>query len=147
NSWGTGMQVTVTGGRTTIPDLPTTLVARNHGGPIGITAIGVGRESGVEGLGAGINGVSLFVGTTEDSVRDANGVPQNNAPGAGPHLFVDLIPRNSCPWPPTGLPWNNRSWANITPTDPNTGFSLLTGEVEQVLVDPANNNPIYVFTS
>ncbi|HEY1380776.1 MAG TPA: SdrD B-like domain-containing protein [Gemmataceae bacterium] len=147
NSWSTGMQVTVTGGRVSIPDLPTTLVDRQHGGPIGITTIGVGRESGVEGLGTGINGVSLFVGTTDDSVRDANGNPQNNAAGAGPQLFVDLIPTNFFPWPPTGLSWNNRSWANITPTDPTTGFSLFTGEVEQVVVDPANNNTIYVYTN
>jgi photosystem II stability/assembly factor-like uncharacterized protein len=143
DTWGTSMQVTITGGKTQIPDLPTTLVDGNHGGPIGITTIGVGRESGV---GFGINGVNLFVGTTDDSLRNATGDPQNNAAGTGPQLYVNLIPTNSFPWPPPMTNWNNHSWANITPTDSTGAPVFVLGDtIDQVLVDPTNNATLYVY--
>jgi hypothetical protein len=146
-SWSTSMQTTVTGGKTAIPNLPTTGVDNNHGGPIGLTAIGVGRESGVDFAGFGLTGVTVFVGTLDDATRDQNGNPQNQAAGTGPQLYVDLIPTNSFPWPPNGLSWGNRSWANITPTDPTTGLSLFAfgDRITQVLLDPANNSTLYVY--
>lgn len=146
DSWRESMQVTVTGATTSVPHLPTSDIATNRGGPIGITAIGVGRESGVDFGGTGINGVLVFSGTEDDVTRDANGVPQDTASGTGPQLYVNVIPTNFFPWPPSGLGWGKRAWANATPTD-STGASLLTGTIEQIVLDPANNNTVYLFTS
>jgi photosystem II stability/assembly factor-like uncharacterized protein len=147
-TWGTSMQVTVTNAKTAIPALPSSGVTNAKGGVIGLTAIGVGRESGVDVSGQFVNGVSLFVGTEDDATRD----PNNNNPTdtralVGPQLFANLIPNNVFPWPPAGsnLNWNNHSWANITPTD-STGASLLLGNVEQILVDPSDNTTIYIYT-
>jgi photosystem II stability/assembly factor-like uncharacterized protein len=145
-SWRTSIQVSTGGATVAIPPLPTTLVDNTHGGVIGMTAIGVGRESGVSAGGFfGLNGVTLFVGTEDDSTRDANGVPQDQRAGTGPQLYVNLIPTNQFPFPGGNLTFGNRSWANITPTD-SSGNSLLLGNITQVLVDPTNNTTLYLFT-
>jgi hypothetical protein len=146
NGWRESIQTTVTGATVSIPELPTSNISLNDGGPIGMTAIGVGRVSGIDFGGSGLNGVMLFVGTLDDIIREADGSPTGDAAFVGPQLYVNLIPTNAFPWPPQGLSWGDRSWANLTPRD-STGLSLLTGSVEQVLIDPTNNSTIYLFTS
>src|SRR5262249_44255922 len=60
NSWRAAIQVSVGGSTVAIPDLPTTMVTNANGGVIGITGLGVGRESGVDFGGMFlVNGVSL----------------------------------------------------------------------------------------
>src|SRR5205814_2203748 len=75
DNWRQAVQVSTTGTTTAIPDMPTYVVTRNGGGPIGLTAIGTGRETGVAFLGpggfSGLNGSTLFVGTEFDAARDA----------------------------------------------------------------------------
>ncbi len=146
NTWKNSITVTLGGETVPIPDLPTSVVTNQGGGPIGLTAIGVGRESTTEGSFF-VNGTSLFVGTLADASRDANGNPQNPAVG-GPQLYVNVIP-DVVPWPPPMTTYGNRSWANMTPDANGDGISDLWGfaTVEQVLVDPTKNDRIYVYTS
>jgi hypothetical protein len=149
NSWDQSMQVSVTGSTVAIPDLPTTMVTNAHGGVIGLTGIGVGRESGVDFGGSGILGVTLFVGTEADAVYNATtgDATDTRDNAAGPQLFVNLIPTNDLPWPPTGFNWNYRSWAHLSPDIDGDGVSDFTGAVTQVVVDPNNNSTLYVYTN
>src|SRR5262249_43566603 len=143
DAWREAIQVSTSGSTVAIPDLPTTGVDNQHGGPIGLTAIGVGRVTGATFSGLfGLNGVRLFVGALGDATRDANGNPQNQAAGLGPQLYVNLIPTNDLPWPPSGINWNNHSWANLNLPTP-TNFSAFS--IDQVLLDPTNNNTFYVY--
>jgi photosystem II stability/assembly factor-like uncharacterized protein len=154
DNWGTSMQFSVTGKTVAIPNLPTTGVDGNHGGPIGLTSIGVGRASGVDFGGSLVNGVTLFAATQDDATYDvttANHDPKNQAAFLGPQLFVNLIPTNQFQWPPPGgYVWDSHSWSNITPTttDPVTGQTVpalnFGDTIDQILVDPSNNNTIYV---
>jgi hypothetical protein len=153
DAWSTSMQVSVNGGSTAIPDLPTTQVDNNHGGPITVNAIAVGRESGVDALGTAINGVNIFASVETDAARNAAGDPQNalgvdpnTGQIAGPQIYVNLIPTNSFPWPPPMTGWDNHSWANITPIDPSTGQSAFQfgDKINQIVVDPTNNSTIFV---
>jgi hypothetical protein len=145
NNWGETLLYGASGQTNQIPHLPT-----SKNGQIPITAIGVGRIGGVDFNGKGINGVTLFVGTTDDVKHDPT-TPDDDATGTaanlGPQLFVNLIPTNTA-WPlggANGSVWDEHSWANITPSDPVTKKSLFTGNVMQVIVDPANNTNLYVF--
>jgi hypothetical protein len=125
SKWSNKMIYGAAGATNTIPDMPTAAFG------IPITAIGVGRESG-NANGQGYNGVSLFVATADA--------------GGGPELWMNLIPTNAA-FPPPGLAWDDTSWAEITPVDSQTGNDLLVGTISQVVIDPANNNTFYVFTS
>ena len=147
NNWREQIQVSVSGSTVAIPPLPTTSVTNAKGGVVGLTGIGVGRESGIDFGGFGLNGVTLFVGTDGDVVYDVNGNATDTRANRIPQLFVDLIPTNRLPWPPSGLNWNNHSWVNISPDLNGDGLSDFTGAISQVLVDPTNNNTLYVYTT
>jgi hypothetical protein len=149
-AWQDTIRVTLGGATVQIPDLPTTSVTRNGGGPTGVTTIGVGRQSGV---GVGL-GTALFVGTESNVARDMNGAPTENlVPGA--RLWVNIIP-DTTPWPPQNTNWNSRSWADITPPGLAV-FPLaplvpsLTEMIHQVVIDPTSDpvagTTIYVYTS
>src|SRR5262249_41638452 len=62
NTWREALQVSTTGATVAIPELPTSIVTPNGGGPIGLTSIGTGRES-IGLFGGFATGTVLFVGT------------------------------------------------------------------------------------
>jgi hypothetical protein len=140
SQWSENMIFGAGGATNPVPHTPTSLAG------IPITAIGVGRTSGTAN-GQGVNGVSLFVGTTDSVVYDPttpDDDPTSTPAGLGPQLWVYLVPTNLSSAAIGTV--DEHSWANLTPTDAK-GNSLFTGNVTEVVVDPANNNTIYVFTS
>ena len=111
--------------------------------------------------------MTLFVATSDDTLRnppaplvspitnassdddDPNGIAaavQNMVPT--PQLWINLIPTNDLPFPPNGIKFDNHSWANITPVDATGAPLMQPGDtIEQIIVDPSNNNTIYVYTA
>jgi hypothetical protein len=163
DNWFNSMQVGALGGFNFIPDMPTAAAG------LPITSIGVGRTSGADFGGTGINGVSLFVGTPDDALHDPTsdnddptGLPASASPfpppapaTIGPQLWVNLIPTNVTGFPGGGITWDEHSWGNLTPDLVNNetgaaqpdGVSDFTGSVSQIIVDPGNSSTVYVFTS
>ncbi|HTK75583.1 MAG TPA: SdrD B-like domain-containing protein [Gemmataceae bacterium] len=156
-TWRQALQTSTTGSTINIPDLPTTLVQSGGVSQIALTTINTQRQSGVQFGPAGFfNAAVIYVGTDADSTRNAMNVPTNGVvPEA--RLWVNAIP-DTFRFPPQGVTFDNRSWADITPRDA-TGKLLLdvaftafgTATIEQVIVDPTNDPflgvTLYVFTS
>src|SRR5262249_23105235 len=134
DNWQEAVQVSTTGATVAIPNMPTYAVSGQGGGPIGLTALGTGRETNAIGpTGVFFNGTAVFVGTLADAARNAMGDPQDAIdPSQGAPLYMTVIP-DTLPWPPPNTGWGDRAWVRITPDVNGDGIPDTFGDIKQIL--------------
>lgn len=141
-NWRTALQVNLAGGTITIPEIPTTQITTMGGGPIPIDALATGRKSNVGFIGfSSFNGAGIFAATPADAFFNPDSLRYEDAAIPGTTLYYAVIPEvNPASWPPPMTNYDNHYWANISPPG-------ATGDITQIIVDPASEGTVYVFTN